>query len=557
MGLQFQFWNDSSFQTYAAADQKLLRDSLFETPRPSEVQLPRTDYVVTGFLKVEHGGAVQKNQRTGFSRRVRIQPPYTISGAASAPMPKVCFCFEDGRNGATLKPYAPELQKELNQFLSSSPRPTEVFFSANGAPYLLWGMENVQDVNSTLQQVNLATKRVRTVRIMLEPSVPSAPSAPSAPSSGKHRSAGGAAPSSYGPGRNPLVVPGTAPPTPARAGPFSLSSASFLSFVDGRRERLQDGPAKHLLRHWKLDERPSQVALPGDLIVEHFEALEEGRATLRKRGASFAHKLEVKFPPPHPGSLRLPADLEEEEVVDIKTLGKILTDQEISALGADKQCAICMDDMEPQQPNGRQWQVHLDEDGDVEMGEESNPSFSWARSAPSVAGVVFQLRCGHTYHKSCLSTWLQQKTKCPSCQQELGKVVGKQPRNGTLSWHCEDFSLPGHPDAAKTIVIQFVFPDGVDDEGKKYSGRKPKGYLPCNAQGIMLLEMFKVAFRRRVMFGLGESMTFSSYRPTFNIHIKTSSTGGETKHGYPDANYFRRSLEELRANGVSVMDLHS
>ena len=105
------------------------------------------------------------------------------------------------------------------------------------------------------------------------------------------------------------------------------------------------------------------------------------------------------------------------------------------------------------------------------------------------------------------------------------------------------------------------------------------------------------------MFGMGESMTFSSYRPTcragmsvnfckhlypsdirFNIHIKTSSTGGETKHGYPDATYFQRpklrgavtehctrhavtcrqffpplgrSLSELKANGVNLMDLRS
>eukprot|EP00439_Symbiodinium_sp_Y106_P067788 s985_g11.t1 len=59
------------------------------------------------------------------------------------------------------------------------------------------------------------------------------------------------------------------------------------------------------------------------------------------------------------------------------------------------------------------------------------------------------------------------------------------------------------------------------------------------------------------MFGMGESMTFSSYRPTFNIHIKTSSSGGETKHGYPDETYFHRSLGELKANGVSLTDLQN
>ena len=36
---------------------------------------------------------------------------------------------------------------------------------------------------------------------------------------------------------------------------------------------------------------------------------------------------------------------------------------------------------------------------------------------------VFRLRCGHAYHMTCLRTWFQQKTRCPSCQQEFGKVV--------------------------------------------------------------------------------------------------------------------------------------
>jgi hypothetical protein len=52
------------------------------------------------------------------------------------------------------------------------------------------------------------------------------------------------------------------------------------------------------------------------------------------------------------------------------------------------------------------------------------------------------------------------------------------------------------------------------------------------------------------MFGLGEAMSDRRFKPTFNIHIKTSLTGGATKHGYPDDDYFKRCLEELAANGV-------
>jgi deltex-like protein len=133
-------------------------------------------------------------------------------------------------------------------------------------------------------------------------------------------------------------------------------------------------------------------------------------------------------------------------------------------------------------------------------------------------------------------------------------VIGDQPRQGIFEWRIEPFSLPGHS-ATETIVIEFNFPPGLDEAGRRYDGRKPKGYLPGNVQGAILLELFKVAFRRRVMFGLGQSMTTSAYRPTFNIHIKTSTHRGTTGHGYPDDDYLQRSLEELRDNGITMADL--
>merc|ERR1712050_744153 len=105
------------------------------------------------------------------------------------------------------------------------------------------------------------------------------------------------------------------------------------------------------------------------------------------------------------------------------------------------------------------------------------------------------------------------------------------------------------------IVVKFDFPPGVDQSGRPYFGRQETGYLPGNVQGVLLLELFKVAFQRCVMFGLGNSMTFGTYRPTFNIHVKTSRTGGMTGHGYPDKGYFGRCLDELRSNGVTLNDL--
>merc|ERR1712204_57199 len=118
-----------------------------------------------------------------------------------------------------------------------------------------------------------------------------------------------------------------------------------------------------------------------------------------------------------------------------------------------------------------------------------------------------------------------------------------------------NYALAGHQDSKQTIAVNWNFPAGSDPSGIAYESRKPKGYLPCNAQGIILLELFKLAFMRCVMFGIGPSMTFSTYRPTFNIHIKTSTSRGAAGHGYPDDDYFERALDELRSNSVFIADL--
>jgi len=168
---------------------------------------------------------------------------------------------------------------------------------------------------------------------------------------------------------------------------------------------------------------------------------------------------------------------------------------------------------------------------------------------------VFQLGCGHAFHKHCIAQWFGNKKKCPECQRLFAKVIGAGPREGTMSWFLEDWALHGHPDSLQTLVVHFEFPSAQDESGRKYSGRKPKCYLPANLQGVVLLELFKVALRRRVMFGLGDSATTNVYRPTFNVHIKTSSRGGQVHHGYPDDSYFQRALGELRDNGVILSDL--
>eukprot|EP00928_Gymnodinium_smaydae_P040929 TRINITY_DN27719_c0_g1_i1.p1 TRINITY_DN27719_c0_g1~~TRINITY_DN27719_c0_g1_i1.p1 ORF type:complete len:507 (+),score=52.84 TRINITY_DN27719_c0_g1_i1:45-1523(+) len=281
-----------------------------------------------------------------------------------------------------------------------------------------------------------------------------------------------------------------------------------------------------LLEAWKEAPRPKQFSIDGDISmsVEDYDKLEEGGATMCVRGESLA--LEVQLPLPHSSFIALPDELDINDDGFV-SCGSQLQPSELTALlqkDADSvQCAICLGDME-------------------------------ASGTCSTDDACFQLACGHVFHKACLQQWWDRKKRCPQCQRDFGKAQGEQPREGTMRWCVAPFSLEGMPHGTPTLLVDFSFPPGVDRAGVAYKGRKERCFLPGNTQGILLLELFKVAFRRCVMFGLGSSMSLGVYRPTFNIHVKTSMCGGRANHGYPDDDYFARTMQELQSNGVSIAD---
>lgn len=103
--------------------------------------------------------------------------------------------------------------------------------------------------------------------------------------------------------------------------------------------------------------------------------------------------------------------------------------------------------------------------------------------------------------------------------------------------------------------VTFDFPAGQDPNGAPYVARKESGYLPVNDQGTTLLELFKVAFLRRVMFGLGLREKNQQYAPIFCIKLKTKASGGRRCFGWPDDGYFRSAVAELKAQGVGIRDI--
>jgi deltex-like protein len=126
-----------------------------------------------------------------------------------------------------------------------------------------------------------------------------------------------------------------------------------------------------------------------------------------------------------------------------------------------------------------------------------------------------------------------------------------------MSWRLDSgLRLPGFP-GSFTIVMQFRFPAGRDAAGQQYRGRSQQAYLPHDESGKLLLELFRLAFRRRVLFDLRTSTSHDSkYWPAFNIHLKTSIAGGPERFGFPDEGYFQRVMQELRENGVTVAELN-
>lgn len=315
--------------------------------------------------------------------------------------------------------------------------------------------------------------------------------------------------------------------------------------LGGVYEAVHPEAQKALMKAWLQNPRPDTVELPSCDMVQDFLKLEEDKAGVFNNGTWLP--LELHVPNPVPGRVQLPEELDT-DLAGMTAYGSCLTDLEVEALcrarGAECECAICRCELKPVSNESA---TNANPDGGSPV--EANPDCS---NGSNVG--VFQLNCGHAYHSACLEQWFETRRRCPECQKDFGKIIGDQPRTGCLEWHTEQFPLPGHR-AEETIVFEFNFPAGTSDAGDCYEGRRPKGYLPGNVQGAILLELFKVAFRRRVMFGLGNSMTTGRYRPTFNIHIKTSTHRGAVGHGYPDDDYFRRSLEELRTNGVTMADL--
>uniref|UniRef100_A0A670K284 E3 ubiquitin-protein ligase n=1 Tax=Podarcis muralis TaxID=64176 RepID=A0A670K284_PODMU len=165
-------------------------------------------------------------------------------------------------------------------------------------------------------------------------------------------------------------------------------------------------------------------------------------------------------------------------------------------------------------------------------------------------------KCKHSFCEDCITRALQVKKACPMCGRFYGQLVGNQPENGRMLVSKDSsLLLPGY-EKYGTIIIQYVFPPGIQgvehpNPGVRYPGTTRVAYLPDCPEGNKVLALFRKAFDQRLTFTIGTSMTTGRANViTWNdIHHKTNCTGGP--FGYPDPTYLARVQEELRAKGIT------
>jgi len=291
------------------------------------------------------------------------------------------------------------------------------------------------------------------------------------------------------------------------AAPQGGLPTSSLHFEQGG-ARLSASGTHFLRRALKEHPRQSHFVLPMNLgTLSNWQLVECGKALLNGR------PLQMTIPETNRpyGQLILPEDLEAQEEINMDSLTS-------KAEPSKDDCAVCVD----------------------ELSED----------------IIKINACGHLFHRLCVASWFAQKQTCPMCNVQVGKITGCQPKHATMQWYIDTGGIAAS-EVDTYIVVRFYFPDGKDDQGQRYHGRHDIGFLHDNVEGRVLLEMFKVAFRRRVMYGLGISMTNQRYKPTFNVHLKTTRKDkGPAGHGYPDEDYFNRTYDTLEANGVHLCDIY-
>ncbi|XP_074746707.1 putative E3 ubiquitin-protein ligase DTX2 isoform X6 [Strix uralensis] len=248
-----------------------------------------------------------------------------------------------------------------------------------------------------------------------------------------------------------------------------------------------------------------------------------------------APNLPVKMPKPSKVNQALAVTLTEPEAVVKRYL------EELKGTPADEDCIICME----------------------KLSSPSGYSDTCEGSAIKPETVGRLTNCQHSFHMLCMLAMYSSGNKdgslqCPSCKTIYGEKTGTQPK-GKMEVSTFPQSLPGHRDCG-TIQIVYHISRGIQgpehpNPGMPYTARGfPRYcYLPDNEKGRKVLELLRVAWKRRLIFTVGTSSTTGESNTVVwnEIHHKTEMDTNLSGHGYPDPNYLDNVLAELAAQGVT------
>ncbi|XP_010004328.1 PREDICTED: probable E3 ubiquitin-protein ligase DTX2 [Chaetura pelagica] len=248
-----------------------------------------------------------------------------------------------------------------------------------------------------------------------------------------------------------------------------------------------------------------------------------------------ALNLPVKMPKPSKVNQALAATPTDPEAVVKKYL------EEVKGTPADEDCIICME----------------------KLSSPSGYSDTCRSSSIKAESVGRLSSCQHSFHMLCLLAMYSNGNKdgslqCPSCKTIYGVRTGTQPK-GKMEVCTFPQSLPGHKDCG-TIQIVYRISSGIQgpehpNPGAPYTARGfPRYcYLPDNEKGRKVLELLRVAWKRRLIFTVGTSSTTGESNTVVwnEIHHKTEMDTNLSGHGYPDPNYLDNVLAELAAQGVT------
>uniref|UniRef100_A0A915LZQ7 E3 ubiquitin-protein ligase n=1 Tax=Meloidogyne javanica TaxID=6303 RepID=A0A915LZQ7_MELJA len=171
--------------------------------------------------------------------------------------------------------------------------------------------------------------------------------------------------------------------------------------------------------------------------------------------------------------------------------------------------------------------------------------------------VVQLSLCSHMFHMECIRAAFKVKEQCPLCMCWYKDPIGYQPKDAKMTVRQIQGQVQGHKDAKGFHEITYYIPSGIQIDGHIRPGRPYRSmtriaYLPNNKEGTQILKLLQLAFKRRLIFTIGDSLTTGRKDvPIWNgIHHKTNKEGGPQCYGYPDPGYLSRVKEELAAVGV-------